>query len=861
MNCHDDITWLSPGSVGLEWGDPSTVDWFQHHLGPPTLIQQLAWPAVASGKNLLISAPTGSGKTLAAFLPLLASLKDRPRGINPGQYQGLYIAPLRALTRDIGRNLSTLLANWETSCPGSIPGVAIRNGDTTPSERQAQKKKPAEILLTTPESLAILLSQIRHHCLFLNLKWIIVDEIHAIAGNKRGADLVLSLERLEGLTEGGLQRIGLSATAKPLEQTARFLVGMNRPCHIAVVEDASPLEIAVNPLTGKGSFLSEIIDRILPVIQSEPGVLIFTNTRNLAERISWALRLRRPDWDQQIAVHHSSLSAIRRLDVESRFKEGILRCVVSSTSLELGIDIGKVTRVILVHPPGDVIRLLQRLGRSGHDPASPGRKRRGLVLTTSPPELLEAAVTVRSSYQDQRESLRIPEHPLDVLCQHLIGLAMTGPCQADVIYPMICRAYPYRNLSRKDFNDTLDYLLGKDHRGEKWLPARLKGFRHHFRLINGRTARLLRRNLGTLQAAEDAIVQLLGEHPEDTPLVIGQLNPQYADRLKPGDRFLLDGRCLEFRSVQRGIVQVRQTMGNPGTPIWGGTGWPLSAELAQRLFILRLQAAEALLDGPVSLKKLLQLDLGLGRTGVEILASYFQEQDCLSEIPDFGLLLIEIVRQGECYHYYLHTPLNRLANDALSRVLSLRLAEQRGRTCQSIVADLGLVLVVRGEPLAEDQLLPDLFRSLLEPAGFPSDLDSSLENSGIYRQRFQEVAMTGLMLLRNPLGGKRKVGGISWGETHLFDQVQAHDPDFVLLRQAAREIRDTECDVKTALDYVQNLPGRVVRCRWLGQPSPFARYWTQRESGEGPQENPADALLRLHASLLGGPGGQIHAVS
>jgi ATP-dependent Lhr-like helicase len=854
--------------------------WFLGRFGQPTEIQRLAWPPLAAGKNVLLSAPTGTGKTLAALLPLIASLYQSrstgsPWSIATG-ITGIYLSPLRALANDTERNLTEFLSElagfWPPETP--TPRLLLRTGDATAEERKRLCTDPPDLLLTTPESLAVLLSQPRLLPHFASLRWVVIDELHALVGNKRGADLSLSLERLERLADSPLQRVGMSATVTPLEDSAHFLAGAGRACAIASLADTSGLEIAITPMAGRGRFVAELVERIAPLLPKQRSTLIFTNTRSLAERLAWSLRRRLPEWDQRIAVHHSALAADRRHEVETQFKAGQLRAVVSSTSLELGIDIGPIDLVVLVHPPGDVVRLLQRLGRSGH---GPGRVRRGLVLTASAAELLEAAVTVRSSRPAQCEPLRPIEQPLDVLCQQVLGLASAGwspgfsrfevgrpakagtpTCSADEVFTLVRRAYPYRDLTRQDFDDCLRYLLGLDQAGQSWLPARVRGSLEQFTVCNQRTARLLRRNLGSILTEEPLGVYVCQTPQEenatedDPPRLIGQVDLRFAERLQPGDRFLLDGRCLEVSRQDPDGLLVQETVGRPAVPRWGGDGWPLSAPLAQRLFLLRVQAAEALRDGPTALANWLQQDLGLDPAGAGLLAAYFQEQEQVSEIPDAGVCLIEVVVREGGTEYYLHTPLNRLACDALTRVLVHRLARDLGRTVLPIVADLGLALLVRGSPLAEGPALAELFRTLLDVRDFATDLNSCLAASDLLRQRFQRVAVTGLMLLRNPLGRKRRVGGPDWAERRLFEQVQAHDPDFVLLRQAAREVRGDCCDCTAALDYAARLPELAIRCRWLPRVSPFASNWTQSEVGE-PEltEGPAEVLQRLHASLLG----------
>ncbi len=330
---------------------------------------------------------------------------------------------------------------------------------------------------------------------------------------------------------------------------------------------------------------------------------------------------------------------------------------------------------------------------------------------------------------------------------------------------------------------------------------------------------------------------------------IGDVDQAFADRLQPGDRFLLDGRCLEFRRRECETVFVEEIAGRPATPRWGGDGWPLSTELARRLFLLRGQAADALRSGPLALAELLRLDYGLDGEAAALLLDYFQRQECVSEIPDSASLLIEEVVCDQGADYYLHTPLNRKGNDALARVAVHRLARDADQAAAAVVADLGLALRLRG-PLADP---PALVRTILNAAQIGADLDAALADGPSLRQRFGRTALTGLMLLRNPLGRGRKVGGRDWGERRLFDQVRARDADFVLLRQAAREIRADLCDLEAGRRYAEELARQPIRCRRLSRPSPFAEGWTQAADGPAePLETPGEVLRRLHEALTGG---------
>jgi ATP-dependent Lhr-like helicase len=827
--------------------------WFGERFGAPTPGQRLAWPSIAEGRNVLLCAPTGSGKTLAAFLPILSRLLTSFTG---PAVRCLYLTPLKALGNDTRRTLRRHLRQIKPLFGDqAIPvQVGLWTGDTSAHVRRRLQLEPPDILLTTPESLAVMLARREARGAFASLSWVVVDEVHALAESKRGADLALSLERLDEIAGLRLQRIGLSATCAPLAEVARFLVGTDRPCTVAQTPEAAPLELRVEPLpwprrargdegdadrNGRG-FVGRLVERLLPELEANRTTLIFTNVRSLAERLAWALRNRLPDWAEQIAVHHSSLAAARRRHVERALKQGRLRVAVSSASLELGVDIGTVDGVVLVHPPGGVVRLLQRIGRAGH---GPGRPRQGLVLTASSAALLEAAVTGAASQTRQYEPLRLPAHPFDVLCQQLLGMAAQRPWDADEALALVRRAYPYRDLPKSDFDDCLAYLCGLDADGRPWLPARLVREGAEFRLADARTARLVRCNLGTI----------LGEEPRAVRQVsgaaVGQLDEAFADRLQPGDRFLLDGRCLELKHLDAGALVVEEVAGRPAVPRWASDAWPLSPELARRLYVLRVQAAEALLLGPAALAELLRRDYALDRAAVEALLGLFERQEALSEIPDVATCLVECVRLGGVVEHYVHTELNRAGNDALARVAVHRLARDLGRAGGSFVADLGFMLWLEGG----DGLSPEELRRLLEADGFEPDLAQALHASQALRERFRRVALTALLLLRNPLGRRRRAGQAGLDDQRVLDEVRAAQPNFILLRQALHEVREEGCDGPAALAFARALPRRELRCRWLTEMSPFAWGWTQMASGPvEDSDDPAEAIRRLHAQLVYG---------
>lgn len=799
-------TFFPPTADALEALAPAVRAWFEQNIGEPTPIQRGAWPVITRGHSALLSAPTGTGKTLAGLLPLLSQPMPEAGIV------GLAIAPLKALVADQFKNLTTALTAFAPHVR-----LAVRTGDTPASERRRQQANPPHILWTTPESLAVLLvrHEFRRHV--AGLRWVLVDEIHALAASKRGIDLSLSLERLEELSRRPLQRVGLSATCEPLERVARFLVGAQRPCHIVNVAPTPNIDIAIEPLPepllgARPGFIGRLIERLVPELDGQRTTLIFANTRNVCERIGYALKKRLPERAERFAIHHGSLAPERRREIEHDLKEGKLTAVVTSASLELGIDIGSVDGVVFVHPPGGVCRLLQRLGRSGH---RPGVLKKGLMLCGHASEILEAAVTAAAGRLHQLEPVAIADAPLDVLCQHLVGMAIGRAWTPSDALTLVRRAYAYRDLSEEDFDACVRYLRGQNAAGEAWLPHRLDEVDGRFTVTSRRLARLVGRNLGTIVTEEPRLVRTAG----DTGVVIGDLDDTYAKNLVPGDRFLLDGRCLTLVKTTSQEMIVRETPGAPLVPHWQSGFLRVPEALARRLFQVRAEAAEVLRDGPVALDDFLARELHLGGAAADALAIFLDSQETVSSVPDHRALLIEIVDHGGGIEYAIHTPLHTHANEAIARTLQHRLRARHGGKVSSIAVTLGVLL----HHEAFDPLDEAAWSALLDPCGFLDDLAAVTRTGDLARSRFADIAHTGLMVLRQPLGGPRKVGGRDWIERRLFDQVFDADPEFALLRQAHRETLTVACDAAAADRFLAQRPPLCLR--YLPEPSPFAAAW------------------------------------
>lgn len=810
---------------------PELRRWFHSRYGPPTLAQRRAWPKLLAGEALLLSAPTGSGKTWAALIPILNQWSLRAPA--SAGVRGLYLAPLRALCNDLYYRLGEAFGALKPTAP---PRVGLLTGDTPQHWRKRLWANPPELLVTTPESLALLLARTDAGARLKGVEQVVVDELHALAGIKRGADLALCLERLDCLAEKPVQRIGLSATAAPLRQLASWLAGAGPPVAIVAVPDPKPWRLRIEHLDealAEGAFLATLLEHVEKEVEAARTTLLFTNARSVAERITWALRRRRPDWSDQIAIHHGSLAADQRAAVEGKLQAGELRLCVSSTSLELGVDLGFVDQVLMVHPPGGAGRLLQRLGRSGH---RPGGRREGVLYTTSLEELWEAVVTRDGGLLSYLEPQRLPAHPLDVLCQHLLGMAIERPRPLAEAWTLVRQAAPFRELTLSDFACCVDYLTGGGEAAP--MPARLRLVDHRLEAVDRRTVRLFRQNAGTITTEHQADIRLADGRS------LGSLNSIWADRLEPGDRFLLGGHSLEVKRRGPGELVVEPKGGTPAFSRWmGGTSY-MSPTLAERIWRLRRRLKEALLAGRDAAGALLVGELRTEPALAELLIDQAEAQETVSEIPADGLLVESWSSDdGETVFHAFHVPFTAAMAEGLLRVLAKRMG--LGPNPGVIIGRLGGIMAAS----AALEVSPDGLRELLHPEGFERDLDRAMAESHITEIRFGEVAKTGLMLLRQPNGRLPRVGGAHWAGERLLRWLRFAAPRFPLLLQTQREVRQEIHHADRVLAWLRQLPLQPIRQRWLNQASPFAREWFF---------NPFQAPLQLTEPVLGDALLRIH---
>jgi ATP-dependent Lhr-like helicase len=837
------------------------ADWFSGAFpSGPTDAQRLAWPAIAAGQNVLLISPTGSGKTLAAFLAILARLfSESEEGMLAPGLRCIYVSPLRSLGYDIERNLTAplqaiqRLVGWET-CPIR---VAVRTGDTSARERRKMRESPPHLLITTPESLSLLLSQTAWRDAWRNVRHVVVDEVHALVPSKRGADLAVTLERLTAFANHDPQRIGLSATCRPAETVAQFLVGSGRTCQIIDVgahasSRANDLELRVKSLLKpgeapyRGLTYRRLLRELVGAFKAHRTSIIFANTRAFAEKLTHDLRQIPAITGDAVAAHHSALHAARRREVESALKAGSLRGVISSTSLELGVDIGSADLSISIGSPGSTSRCLQRVGRAGH---RPGETTRGVLLAASPAELANLAVTAKAAREGRIEPIRFISAPLDVLSQQLIAVACSGEWSCDEAYALVCRSAPFTSLDRRDFDSVLDFLAGEldappgafePEAGARlrWTSPRIWRRGGRFGARSRRVLRWFWSNVGTITSEESARVVAGG-------VQVGSVESSYAERLRPGDRFVLDGRSLEFCKLDGQTAVVKASSGLSELPRWTSDRQSLSRELALDLAEMRVRAARALLDGPAALRSWFADVYELEAGAAQLLVDLFQAQEQVSEIPGSEMLLVEESPGREGYSYAFHAPLPYSACEAMSRAIAARLGRRIGRDLSHVVSDLGFAIELpAGFRLADEEI-----DALIDLEDFEADVLEGLDRGDLLARRFRHVATTALMVLRRPEGGRARVGGQGWVSNRLYPLVKEACPHHPLLRETQREVTEDLLDTPAALRWLSSRPRS--RLRALHGLSPFTAAWIDA-GGEEPLhfETPLEALRRLHERVM-----------
>ena len=825
--------------------------WFDDSFPGPTRVQELGWPVLARGGNALLVAPTGSGKTLAAFLWAVdrLSLGGEP----PGQgVRVVYVSPLKALAYDIERNLQAPLEGvvgvaGKLGAPVRPVSVDVRTGDTPQADRRRQLRKPGEILVTTPESLFLVLGS-RAAANLRAVETVIVDEVHAMAATKRGAHLALSLERLAELAEAqDPQRIGLSATVRPMDLAAGFLGG-DRP--VEVVDASEPpnidLQVVVSvpdmetpppaPETladGGGwprgwetsGLWPSVFPRILEAVRRHRSTIVFVNSRSLCERLAQRLnelddRTRAAADDEEAddreplaRAHHGSISHERRREIEGALKAGRLRCIVATSSLELGIDMGSVDLVLLVEAPGSTASGLQRVGRSGH---AVGERSRGLIFPKFRGDLLECTVTAVQMQRGAIESMKLPENPLDVLAQQIVAMCCGREWTVDGILALARRARPYRGLTRNLLAAVLDMLVGRFPSEEfADLRPRLSWDRGRDVLTARRGADfLVRMNAGTIPDRGLFTVHLGPEGPR-----VGELDEEMVYESRAGDTFLLGASAWRVTEITRDRVIVRPAPGEPGRmPFWHGDGPGRPLELGRALgaFVRELGQRQG-----AAARSWLQREAPLDPHAVSNLCAYVEEQrERTGALPTDRAVTLERFRDeiGD-RRVCILTPFGARIHAPWAMALERRIGRRFGFEVQTLWTDDGLAL-----RFADTDELPAAREFLLDPDEVEDLVVEQVASSPMFASRFRENAARALLLPRNRPGKRTPLWQQRQRSKNLLSVVRRY-PDFPILLETYRECLSDLFDLSGLVDLMAQVAEGEVRVDEVETlaPSPFAR--------------------------------------
>lgn len=835
---------------------PLVRKWFDEHFDDFTPAQKQSLIDINKKNNILISSPTGSGKTLTAFLPIISELTGLAENNElEDKVYCIYISPLKALDNDIEKNLDEPLKSIE-KIAGHELGIrkSVRTGDTSQYQRQKMLKKPPHILITTPETLSILLVAPKFREKLSNVKYVIIDEIHSLAENKRGVHLSLSLERLQHLI-GNYTRIGLSATVSPLEEMARFLVGYEygneRDCKIVDINYLKQLDIEVMcPVSDIVIADSEdtrlaMYDMLDDLIWENKTTLIFTNTRSGTERFVHNLKKMFPHHytDENIMAHHSSLSKEVRLDAEDKLKKGKLKCVICSTSLELGIDIGYIDLVILINSPKSVARALQRIGRSGH---RLHEKSKGKIIVTDRDDLVECSVLLKNAKEGKIDKISIPTNCLDVLAQHIYGMSIENKWDIDYAYDVVKKSYCYKDLSRDEYEDVLSYLAGEyAELEERYVYAKIWiDYKENTFGKRGKLARMLySTNIGTIPDSSSVAVKCNNE-------IIGNIEEDFMEKLKKGDTFVLGGNTYRFNYGKGMTVNVTPSVGPPTIPSWFSQQLPLSFDLALDIQRFRdfMNSKFKYKQNKEEILEFIYEYLYVDDFAANSIYEYFIEQYKYAAIPSNRKLLIEYYTGfGGKKFVIFHSLFGRKVNDALSRATAYLVSKRYNSNVTISISDNGFYL-------SSDSKIGGLesFKELT-PENFKNILTQSLNKTETLASRFRHCAGRSLMTLRNYKGKKKSAGRQQVRGKILLKHVQEMDNNFPILNEARREALEDYMDVKNALKVIEWVNNGEMEIKIINTviPSPFAFNLVLRGYLDVLNQNDkAEFTKRMHRAII-----------
>ncbi|MFM7268112.1 MAG: ligase-associated DNA damage response DEXH box helicase [Cyanobium sp.] len=818
--------------------------WFAGKGWTPMPFQRECWQAWLAGQSGLLQVPTGSGKTYAAVMgPIAALLAERGAGLEdpgPGGVRLLILTPLRALSRDLA-----LAIREPIGAMGWPLRVGLRNGDTKASERTRQLRTPPEILISTPESLALLLSGPRAESLFARLEGVVIDEWHELLGGKRGSQCELCLGWLRR-QRPQLRTWAISATLGNLEEAAQAAVGVGgRPRIISAALERhttirSLLPEAIDGFPWAGHLGLRMHEALVAALDPAIATLLFTNTRNQAERWFQCLRYVCPEMEGALALHHSAIDRAEREAIEAGVKEGSIRWVVCTSSLDLGVDFQPVERVVQIGSAKNLARLLQRAGRSAH---CPGGTSEVLFLPTNALELLEVSAMRRGLAEGLVEHRRPPLAPLDVLLQHLTGLACGPGFEPQEEWRTVRDCWSYRDLTPDDWQWCLRFLeeggecLGAYPRFRKLereaIAATAPGdataleqapFR--YRVSEPAIARLHRLQIGTITADRAVTVRFV------RGAVLGHVEELFISRLKPGDTFFFAGRSLELVRMREMTAMVKATTRKSSTvPAWAGGQMALSDLLSHHLRLEVSRCAAGRLD----------------TEELRALAPLLARQEDLSRIPEPGELLVEVCRSREGSHLYAYPFEGRFVHEGLGFLWAYRLARLQRGTITVSVNDYGFELLApRGYPFAE--LFEEHASELLDGRALVADLEMAINLSELCRRRFRAIAQVAGLVNNGYPGQGRSGGQLQISAALLFDVFTRHEPNNQLLAQARREVLREQLEVERIAAALERLRKGSVVLERTARPGPLAfPLLAERLNNRMSNESVLERLARLRA--------------
>ncbi len=771
---------------------PDVASWFAANGWQPFAFQREAWQHIAQGKSGLLHATTGSGKTYAVWLGVLQAARAHKKGL-----QAIWLTPMRALAADTQRAL-------QTACDALGTGwsVGIRTGDTDNATRAAQSKALPHALVTTPESLTLLLTRPDAQDILSQVKYVVCDEWHELMGNKRGTQTALALARL-ARWNAGLQIWGLSATLGNLPEAMDALLGTYAKSGV-MVQGAEPKELIIDTLIPQeierfpwgGHLGVRMTQAVIEEIEKAGTTLVFTNTRSQAEIWYQSLLKARPDWAGIVALHHGSLDKEVRDWVEQGLKAGTLKAVVSTSSLDLGVDFLPVERVLQIGSAKGVARLLQRAGRSGH---APGRASRVSLVPTNALELVEAAAARRAVLARRVEPRRMIDKPLDVLVQHLVSMAIGGGFFADELFAEVRSAWPYRELKRVEF----DWCLAFVEKGGSSLTA----YPDYHRIAQDESGRYLapRANINRRHKMS------VGTIVSDASMVVawqsggklGTIEEGFMAMLKPGDCFTFAGRVLELIRIRDMTATVKKATRASGlVPTWNGGKMPLSSELADASLDMLARAHQGDLLEPE----------------MQAIAPLLALQEKWSTLPRTGTLVCEVIETKEGHHFYCYPFAGRMVHIGLGSLIAWRTAADKPGTFSIAMNDYGFELL-SAEPFDWQRLID---QGLFSSENVLQDVLASLNASQLAQRRFREIARISGLIFQGFPGAARSVKNLQASSSLFYEVFKKHDAGNLLLSQAQSEALEQELEIKRLRTVLKRMNQWQLALMHPKRPTPFA---------------------------------------